>query len=134
MTSLSGCLDSSDEVIREVARQTGTSGEMEYRVKAANLPQPVPHTKYKVDWRKAEHESWASLEAQGIGCRMWRSPVSNAFMSSNKILSEGNYTNILKFRTSTFPVKATLARGRKNLNKSCRLPQSRRHMYLHVRD
>ncbi len=62
-----------------------------------------------------------SLEVQGTGSRTWRSAISNTCMSNTKVLSEGNYTNLVKLRTSTFPVKAILARGRRNLNKSCRL-------------
>ncbi len=58
VTNMFGCLDSSDEVIKEVARQTGISAEIEYWMKAASLPRPVPQTKYKVDWRKTESESY----------------------------------------------------------------------------
>ncbi len=120
MAALTDRLESDDHVIRSVAQGAGAEGERSYWLKAAGLPEQTPHSRYKPNWRKGEREKWTSLEVQGVGVETWEGSLPNHVMRNDKILSEANYIGPLKLRTSTFPVKATLARGRRNLDKSCR--------------
>ncbi len=121
VAALTGCLESDDPVIRSVAHGAGAKGERAYWLKAAGLPEPTPGSRHKPNWRKGEGEKWNSLEVQGVGVETWAGRLSNHVMRNALILRESNYIGLLKLRTSTFSVKATLARGRRNLDKSCRV-------------
>ncbi len=124
-------LESTDQVVRGFAEEAGAAAEIDHWCEITGLPHPEKGKRFKPNWREDQVGMWRGLIAQGVGIDSWRGAVSNACLKNHRLLSETNFTNLLKMRTNTYPTRAVLARGRR-VPVECRRCGYERETLAHV--
>ena len=121
-----------DNVIRQIAFQAGAVEETLRWCEEINQPPPAAGVKYKPDYRRREEAAYQGMTVMGPGAKTWCTETSNTWAFNTKILGEGRYTRAIQLRTNTYPVRATLKRGRPGMDESCRRCDYPKEMLGHV--
>uniref|UniRef100_A0A4W5LF61 Reverse transcriptase domain-containing protein n=1 Tax=Hucho hucho TaxID=62062 RepID=A0A4W5LF61_9TELE len=127
---------SADECTRRITRSTVEEAEFEgtwRRAGGSDAERPslgenptssvTPRCPIPSDWRQEEMRQWIGLATQGIGTQAFgNDKTSNSWLANpySVRFKQGQYIDGLKLRANVYPTREMLARGRPEMDPSCR--------------
>ena len=118
-------LDTSDPVMKAIARESKLERKLETLARAARISWPITSVDvlrhYKKREKRKELKRWESLKTQGKAVKAFKDDnIANAWLVNPKTLKPSKYVTALKMRANVAADKVALSRAKLRDDVSCR--------------